>query len=528
MRSSVVSTIVFFLLSVLFFSGCSIKPEVVEAAQPSNESPVPLQIVTFEAEQAPSPTAVALQAPEQINESNTIANDENLSIPSAASAAVMLRMDESSAPIFYWETAQPDASNLFRKRKAVHAMLACAVGNGIIPVGREGIQFQQDPEVPLIAEGESLPQGSDFNIRGSVYANSPLTSVTASFIPVHQGEDEIASVTFAPSDQIEKYSLDTKSEHSARSGIGDSFDISGLPVGQYTFTLTATSVDITAPITLYQANCTISDIKDLQLTQNKFDDNYLEVFRFFQGDTSKFLFRYWIRDSRSISTDSNWRDATIVESSLGRVNIAAVPNFELANYYLEHSYVSVTIINRKLNRQTDGRVTLLSDLISKEATYVPRFQSNMQYISHHTLGLAIDVNDDMYPNKNIVTNHDLIGNDVRDHLIYNGILTDAEGRQYYDFTYDGSYSPRFKRVPKSIINYLLYELAVYRAGFQWGYYYETTCDGMHFTLAEFDVNKHMYSDVGLRKVYEYVKDENEPTLTSLRNALLKPAASPIP
>ncbi|MPM05991.1 hypothetical protein SDC9_52286 [bioreactor metagenome] len=258
------------------------------------------------------------------------------------------------------------------------------------------------------------------------------------------------------------------------------------------------------------------------LTQNKFDDNYFEVYSFFKGDTSKFLFQYWIRDGRSISTDEEWRTKTLVESSLGRVNIDAVANFELANYFLEHTYVSVTIVNNRTQKQTAGRVTLLKKLISKETTYVPRFQSNLQYVSHHTLGLAIDVNDDMYPNKNIETNHELIGTDVREHLVYNGIKTDDKGQQYYDFTYDGSYSARFERVPKTLINYLLYELAFFRAGFQWGYYYESACDGMHFTLAEFDINRHMYSDVGLRKIYEYIEDANIPTLESLVNGLPSP------
>lgn len=186
-----------------------------------------------------------------------------LSAPSAANAARMLRMGEDSDSVAYWDTAQPDASTYFRLRKAIRAMLSCTVGNGIIPVGREGIQFQPDPEIPLMAQDEKLQKGVDYNTRGSVYSNSPLTSVTASFIPRNGGKDEIASVVFDPAEQVTSYSLDTKSEHSAREGIGDSFDISGLPAGQYTFTLTATSVDIPAPVTLYRADCSIADSKDM-------------------------------------------------------------------------------------------------------------------------------------------------------------------------------------------------------------------------------------------------------------------------
>jgi len=522
-RSMIIPSIITMVVA-LFCAGCSYVPHQSTTPQPVATPAVTLQVISLDLTQATSSTTILTPTP-QLVETN---NDSILSVPSAANAALMLRLGEDSVPVSYWDTAQPDASKLFRLRKAVRAMLFCTVNMGALPVGRDGIQFQADPEIPLMEDGATLPGGLDYNTRGSIYSNSPLTSVTASFVPRGGGQGETQTVIFDPSQNMLDYSLDTKSEYSARSGIGDLFDISDLPSGKYTFTLSATSVALSAPVTLYKVNCSISESKDTYLTQNKFDDNYFEVNRFFNGDTSKFLFQFWIRDGRSISTDTEWREVTIVESSLGRVNVGAVPNFELANYYLEHTYFSVTIVNRKLNRQTDGRVTLLKNLISKEVTYVPRFQSNLQYVSHHTLGLAIDVNDDMYPNKNIITNHDLIGDDVRNHLIYNGIKTDENGQQYYDFTYDGKYSPRFERVPKTIVNYLLYELAFFRAGFQWGYYYETTCDGMHFTLAEMDINKHMYSDVGLRKVYDYIQDTDEPTLASFRNNSQTPMTTPKP
>ena len=489
--------------------GDSPAPSATPSAPPESAEPTP-SAGDEDASSTPAPTALMADS------------GDTLASPSAAAAAVMLRMGESSAAVFYWDTAQPDASKLYRLRKAARAMLSCTVGSGTLPVGRDGIHLQPDPEVPLITEGEELTKGVDFNIRGSVYSDSPLTSVTAAMTSRGDGKSETQSVTFDPADNMLSYSLDAKADHSGREGLGDLFDTSKLPAGRYLFTLTASSVAQTEPVTLYSVECSISSSRDMFLTQNKFDGSFSEVNAFFKGDTSKFLFQYWIRDGRSISTDTVWREATIVESSLGRVNIVAVPYFNLANYYLENTYVCVTIINRKADRQTDGRVTQLKKLISKETTYVPRFQSNLQYVSHHTLGLAIDVNDDMYPNKNIVTNHELIGNDVRDHLVYNGIKTDDDGQQYYDFTYDGTYSARFARVPKTIINYLLYELAFFRAGFQWGFYYETACDGMHFTLAEFDINRHMYSDVGLRKIYEYIEDDNVPSLASLAYGLPTP------
>lgn len=416
----------------------------------------------------------------------------------------MLRAGEDSVAVDYWDTAQQHASVLYRLKKATMSMLNCTTGGGPAPVGRDGIQFQPCLEVPLMQEGEELQKRLDFNIHGSVYCDCALTSVTASFESLGDADGDTETVTFDPAANVRGYSLESETQPLEGKALDTLFDISGLSAGRYRFTLTATSVEQTEPVTLYSAECAIVKTDRLLLTQNKFDDNYFEALKFFDGDTDKFIFHYSLKDTRSIATENDWRETYIVESSLGRVNLAAVPYFELANYYLENTYVRVNTISAKTGKETEGRVTRLEKLISKEYTYVPRFQSNMQYVSHHTLGTAIDVNDDLYPNKNIITNHELIGDDVKNHLVYNGIQTDEDGLQYYDFTYDGTYSGKFARVPKTIINYLLYELAFFRAGFQWGYYYETACDAMHFTLSEMDINRHMHSDIGLRKIYEYI------------------------
>ena len=39
---------------------------------------------------------------------------------------------------------------------------------------------------------------------------------------------------------------------------------------------------------------------------------------------------------------------------------------------------------------------------------------------------------------------------------------------------------------------------------------------------QYDINRHMYSDIGLRKIYEYIKDDNVPTLNSLAYGLSIP------
>ncbi len=454
------------------------------------------------------------------------ADAEPLTEPSAANAAVMLRAGEDSASVDYWDTAQPHASSLYRLKKATVAMLTCATGGGPSPVGRDGIQFQPCLEVPLMQEGEELQRRLDFNIHGSVYTDSPLTSVTASFVSLGDAKGDTETVTFDPAANVRGYSLENETDPIEQKSLDTLFDISGLSAGRYRFTLTATSVSQTEPVTLYTAECAIVDTKRLILTQNKFDDNYFEALKFFGGDTDKFIFHYSLKDTRSIATENEWREKYIVESSLGRVHSDAVPYFETAYWYLTNTYVCVSLVSAKTGKVTEGRVILLDTLISKCATYVPRFQSNMQYVSHHTLGTAADINDDLYPNKNIITNHELIGDDVKNHLVYNGIKTTEDGLQYYDFTYDGTYPAKFKRVPKTIVNYLLYELAFYRAGFQWGYYYETACDAMHFTLSEMDINRHMHSDIGLRKIYDYI--ETAPDMTATATPEPSPSAEVTP
>lgn len=423
---------------------------------------------------------------------------------SASNAAKLLRAGVQSAALDYWDTAQDHTTRQGRLKKATVAMLLVSAGTGQKPVGRDGIQFQPCHEVLPLSEGEELQQGLDFNLHGSIYTDSPLTSVSASFVSLGGSSSVNVTVTFRPEDAIRNYSICSDAETIEGKSLDSLFDISLLRAGRYRYTLSAKTVARPDGVTLQTTECKIVDTDRIVLTRNKFDDNYIEANKFFKGDTSKFLFHYSLSSDRGISTENDWRNNCIVESSLGRVNVVAVPYFETANHYLQNTYVCVTIVNKRTGGVTNGRVTLLNDLINKKASYVPRFQSNLEYVSHHTLGTAIDVNDNMYPNFNVLSNHDLIGNDVKHHLVYNGIKTADDGRQYYDFTYDGSYSARFNRVPKTIINYLLYELAFFRAGFQWGFYYETACDGMHFMLTENDINRHMHSDIGLRKIYTYI------------------------
>lgn len=433
--------------------------------------------------------------------------NDPLETASAANAAKMLRAGENSAAVLNWDTAQAHASSLNRLKKAAVAMLSNAVGTGQTPIGRDGIRYQPCLDVPPLTEGEELQEKLDYNIHGSIYTSSPLILVAADFTSLGSSKSVSETVTFDPEANVRGYSLENESLPLEGKSLDTLFDIRTLRPGRYRFTLKAATAAQPEPVTLLSVECKIVDTDRIILTQNKFDDNYYDALEFFGGDTDKFIFHYSLKDTRDIATENDWRNTYIVESSLGRVHQDAVPYFETAYHYLTNTYIRVDIQSPRSGKITKGLVMSLDKLIDKDTTYVPRFQSNLAYVSHHTLGTAIDVNDNMYPNFNILTNHDLIGSEVRNHLVYNGIQTTSEGLSYYHFTYDGSYSARYFKIPKTILNYLLYELAFFRAGFEWGYYYETACDGMHFMLTENDVNRHMHSDIGLRKVFEYIEPE---------------------
>jgi hypothetical protein len=108
----------------------------------------------------------------------------------------------------------------------------------------------------------------------------------------------------------------------------------------------------------------------------------------------------------------------------------------------------------------------------------------------------------MGANDNIKENIALINDEVGNYLTYNGIK-EEDGVSYYDYSYSGDYSLWvYKNIPESVVNYLLYELAFYRAGFQWGHYYVSTSDAMHFTLTD-NIRISHDGNEGLRKVYEY-------------------------
>lgn len=424
---------------------------------------------------------------------------------SAANAAVMLREGTGGARYTHWETANGHAHNHYALKKTAVIMLQAAVGvQRSVPVNRDPVALQNCLEVPLPANDQQLERERDYNLHAAIYASSALASVTATLMPKDEkAKEQSVTVTFDPASDIRRWSIDESWPTVEQTSLNEGLNFALCNAGRWVFTISAATADHPESVLLYTSTFEIIKVQKHRLNQNVFDDNWDEAYAFFGGDTEQFLPVYYLSNSSSpefISVENAWRNTYLVKSELhgARVHKAALPHFNKAAEYLKTSYV---LINTP--KYATARPLLLDKLVGNTGTYVPRFQKNQEFISHHTLGTAVDINSKTFPNTNNKANQELIGTDVRDYLQFDGIGVDEKGLQYYEFTYTGDYRTYTQRIPNTIINYLIYELAFYRAGFSWGYYYETTCDAMHFMLTEVDINKHIDSDVGLRKVYEY-------------------------
>ena len=299
-------------------------------------------------------------------------------------------------------------------------------------------------------------------------------------------------------------------------------DFSKLLVGTHTLRVTASCEGADA-VELYRCKFAVAGEEWEQITKENFPDSYPEALAFF-GSTERFLYRYQWVNGRYILADPAWEREYITTLSgypdemPWLVHRDGVPFFEKAFEYLETTYVRVH------TGSSDTGVIPLKNLITEyDGCYVSRFTSSLKSISHHTFGTAVDVNASMEPNKNNAENQAVIHDDVTQHLSYNGLVTEGEF-SYYDFRYDGTYSLDPNGVPQTCVNYLLYELAFYRAGFEWAHYYKATSDAMHFCLSEFVTYTHDDKAHGLRKVFVYCAPmhPDEETLAALPQPSLPP------
>ena len=364
------------------------------------------------------------------------------------------------------------------------------------------IRFMPEDSLPLPSETYALTEKRPFAFGGTVVSLAPLIRVSVTVT------DEQAQIllqeeaTFDPAeDPVTSFPLWDRTYPFADESLSGRMDFASLAPGRYTFTLRAASDGHEA--TLYSSPFTVAKITDLHtLMPNDLRGTYLSAAAYLGEDNLPFTYRTGTYNQ--IRIDNAWVGRNIVEINTPfdapwRVNRAAVEPFERAISYLRHTYVHV-------GGKWDSNILRLSFLVAAyNGPYYARQEENTPFLSPHVLGLAVDLNHSIGPNEPAPDNWDIFCKEISENLIYNGIKT-KDGRQYYDFTYIGNWGTEYQRVPTVIQNYLLYELAFFRAGFFWGVYYDHTCDASHFGLGEYDPAVHTDSPLALRKVFEYIDD----------------------
>lgn len=373
------------------------------------------------------------------------------------------------------------------------------------PAPEASFAFVEGPERPLMEDGYRHALGTGYPIAGEVRANYPLTGVTVTISCAYHSDPFYPyryTVYFPEGSEVYTYRLDSTDTLEGTSITGQ-LDLAELRTGVHTLKVIASSEGAKSVELLRVRFYVMGDAWE-QLVPEDFNDSYNEALAFFGGDTDRFCYRYQWVDRRYILADPDWEETYITtieglpEGETWRVHVDAVPYFERALAYLRGTYVRVSGTNG------DSGPVLLADLVGTyDGCYVSRFTSSLQTISHHGFGTAVDLNAALSPNLNEAENKAVIDGEVRDHLAYNGIVT-VDGVPCYDYTYDGAYDALLCGVPETVVNYLLYELAFYRAGFLWAHYYRSTSDAMHFTLSEFVYGSHDGAG-GLRKVFDYLE-----------------------
>lgn len=371
------------------------------------------------------------------------------------------------------------------------------------PLPAPEITFTEDEAQPLIASGRRHALGEGYPIAGQIHANRPLTAVTVTISCAYNSNPLYPyhfTVTFPEGSNIYSYRLDSADTLEGLS-LTEQLDLSVLVTGVHTLKIIASCEGLKSEELLRVRFYVLGDEWE-QIVPEDFNDSYAEALAFFK-ETERFCYRYQWVNGRSILADPDWEETyiTTIEGlpagTEWRVHVDAVPYFEKALAYMDTTFVRVQGTNG------DSGVVRLADLVAEySGCYVSRFTSSLKTISHHGFGTAVDLNATMAPNLNEAENTAVIDDEVRNQLVYNGIAT-ADGKSYYDYTYNGSYELLHCGVPETVLNYLLYELAFYRSGFLWAHYYQSTSDGMHFTLSEHVWGSHEAPD-GLRKVYEYI------------------------
>ena len=368
------------------------------------------------------------------------------------------------------------------------------------PTPDPAIRFEPEAGLPLPCPEYRLTEKRPFVFGGTVMSEVPLTRV-AVIVSDEAGDVllEAEAVIDAEDETATCFPLWDRTFPFENRSLSARIDFAALKPGTYVFTLKAAN-GVAGKTVLYTAPFTVERTTALHtLIPNDLRDTYPAMAAYVGDDTLPFT--YQSGTYNQIWVDNGWivRNTTTIDTPFGnswRVNKAAEEPFRQAVEYMRTTYVHVG------GRWNSGVIRLSRLVRSYNGPFIGRQEENSPFLSPHVLGLAVDLNPGG-PNEAVPDNWATFCTEISENLIYNGIQ-EQNGLKYYDFTYIGAWGAAYERVPTIIQNYLLYELAFYRAGFFWGVYYDHTCDASHFGLGEYDPEIFGDSPLALRKVFEYI------------------------
>lgn len=375
------------------------------------------------------------------------------------------------------------------------------------PAPEPWILFEEDASEPLPVSGYRHALGEPLRLHGTVRSNYPLKNVSVTITCAYNNDNEV--YPYEKSVNLKKagiYSYElTDSVTDDGISLAELVDFTQLQVGVNTLKLFASCQGIRKQ-ELARIRFYVVGNEWIEMKTNQLNGSYDELMEFF-GTRDRFLYRFQLVNGRYTMADPDWEETYITtipgypESKEWRVHKDTLPYLEKVFSYLDTTYVRVHGTNGD-----SGVIPLSSLILEYNGCFVSRYTSSLKAVSAHSFGTAIDINASMTPNKNIKDNVAVINNDVSAHLSYEGIQTE-DSLRYYAFSYDGSYENCDLQIPQTCVNYLLYELAFYRAGYKWAHYYSTTSDAMHFTLGEQVSGADHDGKGGLRKVFQYIDEE---------------------
>ena len=364
----------------------------------------------------------------------------------------------------------------------------------------EDFTFTPSEDLPLPGGSYSLQKGLPYAIDGTVTSRAPITRLYATISTSKGNTVETYEVKYDAAEGMTEVRLLDNTFSKEIQCLSEQIKFQSLSKGDYKITIGADNAN---GETKELASSSFSVVQStwIQLVPNNFRNNYTTALKFF-GSEERFMFKFKFTTGAHITLDPEWSKqyvgkAKCLNNKEWSVHVDAVPYFEKACEYLENTYIRVHGTNG------DSKAVKLSKIVTMDGTMVRRFTNDKLFISHHSFGTTVDINAHTTSNKNHLYNRDRIYQDVTNNLVYNGI-EEVNGKKCYDFTYSGDSKELSNKIPERIANYLIYELAFFRAGFSWGVYYPHTSDAMHFTLTELSPDLFETGEYAMRKVFEYI------------------------